>query len=166
MRSTSLPVWLVALPLLEIAGFVIVGREIGVLWTMSLVLAATIAGSILLRVQGFGVLSRIRRDMQAKRDPSREIAHGIMILLAGILLIIPGFFTDIIGLLFFVPPVRDYAWRRLQARIQRFAGSSLFAAGFRTTATRADGTVIDLDADDYSTPAKDRPQPRPRIDRT
>ena len=53
----------------------------------------------LLRIQGFGVMARVRRPRSdAGRDPGRELAHGVMILLAGVLLlIIPGFVTDIIG---------------------------------------------------------------------
>ena len=51
---------LVGLPLLEIAGFVIVGSQIGVLWTIALVVLSSILGSILLRIQGLGALTRIR----------------------------------------------------------------------------------------------------------
>ena len=100
------------LPLLEIAGFVLVGSQIGVLPTLAWSSCRSIVGAVLLRIQGF------RRDAphpQARSTPgtipSRELAHGVMILLAGMLLLIPGFVTDIIGLLLFMPPVRDLGWR-------------------------------------------------------
>ncbi|TIN60241.1 MAG: membrane protein FxsA, partial [Mesorhizobium sp.] len=63
MRISLLPFFLLALPLLEIAGFVIVGREVGALATVGLVLASSIAGVLLLRYQGFGVMARIRTEM-------------------------------------------------------------------------------------------------------
>lgn len=135
------------LPLLEIAVFVIVGSKIGVLWTVALVVLAAVAGSVLLRVQGFGVMTRIRAELRAGRDPSRDMAHGLMVMLAGILLVIPGFVTDVIGLLLFIPAVRDFAWRFVRRRmvVTTFATGS---AGFR--AGRGDGKTIDLDADDFS----------------
>ena len=120
MRFPVIPLFLLALPFLEIAGFVIVGRQIGVLPTLGLVVASGMLGAILLRIQGFGVMTRIRKELDAGRDPSRELANGVMILLAGVLLLIPGFVTDIIGLLLFLPPVRELAWRFLKGRVVRF----------------------------------------------
>ncbi|TIV94010.1 MAG: membrane protein FxsA, partial [Mesorhizobium sp.] len=84
MRLSLFPLFLLLLPLLEIAGFVIVGREVGALATVGLVLLSTMAGSLLLRHQGFGVMARVRTEMDAGRDPSRQLAHGAMIVLAAI----------------------------------------------------------------------------------
>jgi UPF0716 protein FxsA len=138
---------LIGLPLLEIATFVVVGSKIGVLWTIALVVLSSIAGSILLRIQGFGVLTRARRDIDAGRDPGRELAHGAMILLAGILLLLPGFVTDMIGLLLFIPPVRDLAWRFLRERV---TVNSSFSASFgRFGAGRDRGPVVDLDEGEF-----------------
>jgi UPF0716 protein FxsA len=173
MRFPFVPLFLVALPFLEIAGFVIVGRQIGVLATLGLVIAAIVLGAILLRVQGFGVMSRIRNELEAGQDPSRELANGLMILLAGILLLIPGFVTDIIGLLLFLPPVRNLAWRFLKGRIVvATAGLDGFTRAGRGQNGRRGGKTIDLDADEYSHRAEDGPNggPHPgspwrRIDR-
>ncbi|MCZ8543982.1 membrane protein FxsA [Mesorhizobium qingshengii] len=145
MRISFLPLFLLALPLLEIAGFVVVGREIGALATVGLVLASSIAGAMLLRHQGLSVMTRIRAEMDAGRDPSRQLAHGAMIVVASILLIIPGFITDIIGLLLFLPPVRDLAWRTFKGRI--VVASSFTTGGF---SGRPRDRVIDLDDGDYS----------------
>ncbi|TGU42140.1 hypothetical protein EN829_072750, partial [Mesorhizobium sp. M00.F.Ca.ET.186.01.1.1] len=57
--------------------------------TVGLVLASSFAGVLLLRHQGFGVMARIRAEMDAARDPSQQLAHGAMIVVAAILLIIP-----------------------------------------------------------------------------
>jgi UPF0716 protein FxsA len=145
LRLSFLPLFLLALPLLEIAGFVIVGREVGALATVALVLASSVAGVLLLRHQGFGVMARVRAEMNAGHDPSRQLAHGAMIVVAAILLIIPGFISDIIGLLLFLPPLRDLAWRALKGRI--VVATNFTTGGFRS---RSRDKVIDLDGDDYS----------------
>ncbi|CAN7231384.1 FxsA family protein [Mesorhizobium sp. LjRoot246] len=145
MRISFLPLFLLALPLLEIAGFVVVGRQVGALATVGLVLASSIAGALLLRHQGFGVMTRIRAEMDAGRDPSGQLAHGAMIVLAAILLIIPGFITDIIGLLLFLPPIRDLAWRALKGRV--VLATNFSTGGFRG---RQRDKTIDLDDGDYS----------------
>lgn len=142
-----LPLLFLALPLLEIAGFVVVGSEIGVLGTIGLVLLSAVVGSILLRVQGFGAMNRARAEIEAGRDPSRELANGAMIAFAGILLVLPGFITDIIGILLFLPPVRALAWRYFSKRVT-------FATDFRGFSQRGGaggrGKTIDLDEDDFS----------------
>jgi UPF0716 protein FxsA len=136
-----------ALPLIEISGFVIVGREIGVLPTIALVVLSGIAGGILLRIQGFGILARIRQQVEAGKNPSRELAHGVMVVVAGILLLIPGFFTDILGILLFIPPVRDLGWRLVRNRIMVHGN----IGEAKWTSSRADNQkTIDLDDDEFS----------------
>jgi UPF0716 protein FxsA len=140
--------FILALPIVEIAVFVVVGSKIGVLWTIALVILSGVVGSLLLRVQGFGALNRIRAELDAGRDPGRELAHGAMIMLAAVLLLIPGFVTDVIGLLLFVPPVRDAAWRFLRQRVVVAGSFSSGFGGFRNR--KPDDKTIDLDAQDYS----------------
>jgi UPF0716 protein FxsA len=145
---TFIPLFILALPIIEIAVFILVGGKIGLLWTIALVILSGVAGSLLLRIQGFGALNRIRAELDGGRDPGRELAHGAMIMLAGVLLLIPGFVTDIIGLLLFIPPVRDAAWRFLKRRIVVSGSFSTGFGGFRNRGR--DAKTIDLDADDYS----------------
>ena len=97
----------VGLPIIEIALFIKVGGAIG------LVSDAGDRGperrsraSLIMRWQGLQALDRLRTALQAGGDPVGPIAHGALILVAGILLILPGFFTDALGLLLLVPPVR------------------------------------------------------------
>lgn len=148
MRISLIPLFLVLLPLIEIAGFVVVGRQIGVLPTLGLIIATGIAGAALLRHQGFGIMTRIRSEVEAGRDPSRNLVHGVMILLAGLLLLIPGFVSDIIGILLFLPPIRDLAWRFLSRRIN-FSADFTTMGGFAGQ-RRDRGKTIDLDENDYS----------------
>jgi UPF0716 protein FxsA len=143
-----IPLFILALPVIEIAVFILVGGEIGVLWTIALVILSAVAGSLLLRIQGFGAINRIRAELQQGRDPGRELAHGAMIMLAAVLLLIPGFVTDVFGLLLFIPPVRDVVWRFLKRRI---VVSGSFSAGFGGFHSRGrDARTIDLDAEDYT----------------
>jgi UPF0716 protein FxsA len=157
MPIRFVPIFLLALPLLEIAGFVIVGRQIGVLATLGLVILSVIAGALLLRIQGAGVVGRIRRELDLGGSPGRDVAHGAMIAVAAILLMIPGFITDIVGLLLFVPAIRDVVWRHLKKNIVvvgSFSGRARPSAG---------GPTIDLDAADYSR-EPGRPSPWRRIE--
>lgn len=117
MRFSLIPFLLLGIPILEIAVFIAVGRQIGLLPTLALILVTAIAGSVLLRVQGFGVLTRIRQTMEAGRVPGRDLVHGVMILAAGVLLLTPGFVTDTLGFLLFVPRIRDLGWKFLKDRV-------------------------------------------------
>lgn len=158
-RTMRLPLslFILALPLAEIAGFVIVGRAVGVVATIGLVMLSGIAGAILMRVQGLGLIARIRTELEAGRKPAREVVHGLMVLVAGILLLIPGFLSDIVGLLLFIPAVRDLAWRLMR---ERFAGSVRFTTGGARPAGTGPRT-IDLDRDDF---ARNQTRPPRRID--
>jgi UPF0716 protein FxsA len=150
------------LPFAEIAGFVIVGREIGVLPTLGLIVLSSVVGFTLLRIQGLGILGRIRQEMERGNVPGREMTHGVMIVLAGFLLMLPGFITDILGLLLFIPWIRDRVWS--------LAGRTIVVSGtsFRTNRQRPDGDgrtekTIDLDADDFTRSGnKDTPWRLPR----
>ena len=152
---------ILALPLVEIATFVLVGSRIGVLPTVALVVLSSIAGTILVRVQGFGVLSRIRRQLEEGGNPGRELAHGVMILLAGLLLLIPGFVTDVIGLLLFIPAIRDIGWRLVK---RRFAIARGAGGHSRPQPSAQSEQTIDLGAGEYSK-APNRKSPWRQIDR-
>lgn len=103
-------------PLLEIGLFVVVGGAIGLWPTLAVVLGTGILGVALIRWQGMGVL----RDLQQNGavDPISPIAHGALILVGGFLLILPGFFTDVLGLMLMIPLVRRGLIAALGPRIQ------------------------------------------------
>ncbi|ALN71484.1 FxsA family protein [Aureimonas sp. AU20] len=117
MPLILVPVILLALPLLEIGAFIWVGGHIGIGWTLLLVILSAVVGASLLKRQTLSTLRAAQAEARAGRLPEREIVHGAMIALAGILLIIPGFLSDIVGLALFLPPVRDLIWRALRRRI-------------------------------------------------
>ncbi|WP_299399651.1 FxsA family protein [Pelagibius sp.] len=109
----------IGLPLLEIAVFIEVGSALGVWPTIAATVATAIAGSLLLRAQGLATLLRARVQMDQGQLPAREMFEGICLVLAGALLLVPGFVTDALGLLLFVPPFREL--------LRRFIGQRLAA---------------------------------------
>ncbi|WP_408913660.1 FxsA family protein [Brucella pseudogrignonensis] len=151
MSSSFAPLVMLAMPFIEIAGFVIVGSEIGVLATLGLVILSAMLGFFLLHVQGFGLLQRIRMESAAGRVPDREMMHGAMIVVAAIMLIVPGFVTSAIGLLLFVPFIRDLVWNRfVRNRLVVATASTRYSEAYRPY-ERKENNVIDLDPEDYST---------------
>lgn len=102
----------VSIPIIEIALFLQVGGLIGTWPTIGIVIATAIAGTVLLRTQGFAVLARGEASMAAGRVPVGEVFDGVCLLLAGALLLTPGFLTDTLGLLLMLPPMRKLlrAW--------------------------------------------------------
>lgn len=96
-----------ALPLLELTVAIIVGQRIGLWPTLGLLVAAALLGGAVLHRQGIAVLSRgliLERD----GEPLVPVIDGALIVCAGILLVVPGFVTDVIGLLLLIPPVRRW----------------------------------------------------------
>ena len=149
MPFSLIPFLLLIVPLLEIAAFVVIGGEIGVFYTLALIVATAIVGSILLRIQGFGLLAKIQADMNEGKVPARELVHGLMIMIAGVLLLTPGFVTDACGFLLFVAALRDAAWQLVKNRIKVVGpgGEQPFSRG--TSQRSSGGPTIDLDEDDY-----------------
>lgn len=117
---------LILLPLLEIAGFIIVGDALGVGPTLLLIVASAVLGMLLLRHHGIDTLRRAQARMDRGEPPLREAFDGLCLALAGVLLFVPGFLTDILGLLLFLPPVRSWLFGRVSKAI---VGPGGFTAG-------------------------------------
>ena len=149
MPFSLIPFFLLVIPIAEIAVFILIGREIGVLATLGAVLVTAIIGSVLLRVQGLALVNRIRAELEADRVPGKDLRNGAMILVAGILLLTPGFVTDSIGFLLFVPAFRDLLWRMLSSRLVVVASRSTTRSGPQRPQGPQD-RVVDLDPEDFS----------------
>jgi UPF0716 protein FxsA len=110
----------VAVPIIEIALFIQVGGAIGLLPTLAIVVLTAVIGTSLMRHQGMQALARLQRQIDAGGDPTGPIAHGALILVAGVLLLTPGFFTDTLGLLLLIPAVRErvIAWGAARITVQ------------------------------------------------
>jgi UPF0716 protein FxsA len=107
----------IAVPLIEIALFIQVGGVIGLWPTLAIVILTALAGTALLRRQGFQEVNRLRAALGGDGDPSEPLVHGAMILFAGALLLTPGFFTDAVGFALLLPPVRAWLFAHIRRRI-------------------------------------------------
>jgi UPF0716 protein FxsA len=152
-------------PLVEIASLILVGQAIGVLSTLALVLFSGVLGLFLLKQQGRGILRRLQEETRQGVDPGRDIVHGALMVVAAFLLIVPGFVGDIIGLLLFIPQLRDGLWQVLKPRI-------VVSGQFKQHSARKEGagfqneTVVDLEEDEFTRqPGRDSPWNGPRIGR-
>ena len=116
----------IGLPMIEIYVLIKVGHELGALWTIALLIAIAALGSALLRLQGLATLANVQAAMARGELPTEAILEGLVLLLAGVLMVTPGFVTDIAGFLFLLPPVRRGLARALGAglmlRVMRSSG--------------------------------------------
>lgn len=97
----------IAVPIAEIAIFIQAGQIIGIIPTILLTIATAVAGSVLLRIQGFTALNRFSASVQKGEMPVGAVMDGAGIMAGGLLLLTPGLLTDTLGLLLFVPFFRQ-----------------------------------------------------------
>jgi UPF0716 protein FxsA len=113
---------LLALPLIEIALFVLIGGAIGLWWTLAWVVLSVVLGVVILkRVARLGPIS-FDRDVRALRDPLSPVAGRALTIMGAGLLIVPGFFTDALGVLLLLPPVQGLLVRVFSQRLRRSDG--------------------------------------------
>lgn len=153
--SPYLPLLLIAWPIAEIATLVWVGGHLGVINTVGLVLLAAFGGLALFRYVGFGLLRRVQMELSAGRMPAGTLLEGLVVLVAGVLLILPGFLSDVLAFFLLFAPVRRLI---ITAIASRFTVSTTSSTRHPTT----DG-VVDLDEDEWErrndgdSPWSDRP---------
>ncbi|AYC04187.1 membrane protein FxsA [Vibrio cholerae] len=107
----------IAVPVIEIALFVQVGGVLGVWPTIALVLLTAIVGASLVRSQGLQTLLTVQQRLAQGQLPAQQILEGVMLAVAGVLLLTPGFFTDILGMLVLLPAPRAYFAKQLMSRV-------------------------------------------------
>jgi UPF0716 protein FxsA len=140
-------------PLIEIGLFIQIGGWIGLWPTLAIVVLTAILGTYLVKSQGIMALNNLRGSFSRLEDPSEPLAHGAMILLAGALLLTPGFFTDGVGFALLAPPVRSalIAYMRKHIKVQRFEmGTGSEAYYHDAPSKRPRDTVIDGDYHELS----------------
>ena len=96
------------IPIIEIAIFITVGSNIGILNTIAIILLTAIVGIFFVKRQGLNLLFSAQRNMVQGILPTEEIKGGIFLLISGLLLITPGFFTDCIGFAIFLKPIQNF----------------------------------------------------------
>jgi UPF0716 protein FxsA len=141
-------VLLLLLPILEIAVLIEVGGWIGGGPTLLLVVLGGVAGSLLLRRQGLATLRRAQESLDRGEPPVGAVFEGFCVVIGAILLIIPGFLTDIVGILLLVPFLRDALGRWLLDRMRANGSMRVWMSRSETRpsgTTRTTGEVIDVD---------------------
>ena len=112
----------IVVPLVEIAVLIQVGSWIGVLETIGLLILVSLLGAWLVKREGIGLIRRVQSELQAGRMPAGAVIDGFLILIAGCLLVVPGFVTDAVGLVLLLPPVRALVRGTLRRRWERGQG--------------------------------------------
>jgi UPF0716 protein FxsA len=136
----------IVVPIAELAVIIQVGQEIGVWWTIALLVADSILGSVLMRSQGRAAWRRFNAAVQAGRVPAREVLDGALVVFGGLLLLTPGFLTDLLGLTLLVPPTRALVRRLLVRRLEVHMVASVRRPRARH-AYDVDGTATDVEAE-------------------
>ena len=141
----------IAVPIAELAVIIQVGEAIGVWWTIAILVADSVLGSLLMRSQGRAVWRRFNTALQSGRPPAREVADGVLVIFGGALLLTPGFITDIFGLLLLLPPTRAVIRRVfLREAMRRITVSLTGAARMPRRDVRRDddleGTATDAES--------------------
>lgn len=131
----------VAIPIIEIGLFIQVGGYLGLWTTLAVVVLTALVGTTLMRAQGVSTMQKLQSSIQTGRNPADPIANGAFILIAGLLLLTPGFFTDAVGFALLIPPVRQFIIGKIGDRL-RFQ-TSVFTSAQNHQSQPASETVLD-----------------------
>lgn len=135
----------IAATLLEIFVFIEVGSAIGAWSTIVLILVSAMVGLSLVRIQGLQTLMEVQRKVSLGEPPAREMLGGIMLAVSGLLLVLPGFVSDIMGLLLLLPPVRQALAERLLSKVKVQTGQQghTFSGEFHHTGSSEQQARLD-----------------------
>ena len=140
----------IVLPLAELYVILeVVGDSIGWAWTLALLVADSVLGSLLLRSQGRAVWRRFNDVIASGRVPHREVIDGVLVVFGGAFLITPGFITDLFGLMLLLPPTRALIRRQVARRLTIGVAS-------RARRPRSGGFDVEGSATEYHPPPPER----------
>jgi UPF0716 protein FxsA len=142
-----LVVLFILVPIAELAVIIQVGQLIGVWWTIGLLIADSVLGSLLMRSQGRAAWRRFNGALAERRPPAREVLDGVLVIFGGALLLTPGFITDVFGLTFLLPPTRALLRRLLVRRFTLRMVSSVTMPRRTRRDEDIEGTAVDADPD-------------------
>lgn len=152
----------IAVPVAEIALFIEIGEAIGTVWTVTTIFATAIIGTWLVRQQGLQTMARAREAMNRNQMPVDEVIAGLCILVAGALLLTPGFLTDALGFVLLIPPLRNGLAKAAIGRMRASGKFHVHAGGMHPGAHPGGpggnrGPVIDGEFEDVSDPDPNSP---------
>ncbi len=148
----------ITVPLIEVALFIRVGSWIGLWPTLLAIVATALIGSFVIRQQGFDLARRAQGKLAGGGMPVREGFDGLCLVVAGLLMVTPGFFTDAVGACLLVPALRGVLYRRLARRIEVHVGSGPGQGGGPRPG--GDPTVVDADYEVVEDETQPLPPPR------
>ncbi len=144
-----------AVPILEIGIFIAMGQAIGLWPTLLGVVITALIGSYVIKIQGLSLIREIQQLMGAGVLPARQIGDGLMLAIAGALLLTPGYFTDLCGFLLLVPSIRGQIYAFLKSRMtvsagyNDFSGNNLKPDTIDKNKDRDQDNVVDLDENNW-----------------
>ena len=148
------------LPFLEITGFVVIGGRIGLGLTLLWLLAAGMLGLALIRHGGLNALIKLQAALNEGREPGHSLIDGAVMVSAGLLLIVPGFFSDFFALVLLLPVTRNFLLRRMahhfETRIYRSGGTGS-PGSRRTTIIEGDFEIIEPEEGAAKRPGRPTP---------
>lgn len=121
----------VIIPVIEIGLFVLAGKYIGILPTLLIVLLTGFFGARLAKREGLQVWRQAQEQLQMRKLPGEELIEGLCVLCGGVLLITPGYLTDLTGLLLLMPSVRKRLVRRVRRWLKNRLANGQFSFYFR-----------------------------------
>ena len=130
---------MVVLPIAEIVLLVQIGQQIGLWWTLAILVGQAVLGAWLMQREGSRAWKALNQAFATGRMPTGELADTALILVGGVLLMMPGFITDVVGLLFLLPFTRPLARKALAYAVAR----RLTRLGMPTSGLRHHATVIE-----------------------
>lgn len=151
-------------PLVEIFVLIQVGRVVGAPPTIAALVLVSLAGAALVKREGLKAWTRFRSALEAARLPAEEVVDGALVLLAGALLLTPGFVTDALGLLFLLPPSRALINRALRSRVRMSMGLGPAASRRSRTPPSEDSPDGDIEVDVVDVRRTGDDGPRPEVE--
>lgn len=137
----------IAVPVIEIALFIQVGGLLGLWPTIALVLLTAVVGASLVRSQGLQTLLTVQQRLAQGQLPAQQIIEGVMLAVAGVLLLTPGFLTDMMGMLLLLPVSRgwlaNYVMRRIVVSNLHTGGAGFEPSHTFDDATHTHGTTYE-----------------------
>jgi UPF0716 protein FxsA len=132
----------IVVPLVELYVIIQVGQAIGVWWTLALLVADSVLGSLLMRSQGRSAWRRFQLALEGGRVPAREVLDGVLVIFGGAFLLTPGFVTDILGAFLLAPPTRALVRRVL---VHRFVPRLVVTTWNRRGGADVEGTAVEVE---------------------
>lgn len=159
---------LAAVPFAELYVLVQIAKRFGVLPTLVLLFVTGMVGSMLARAEGMRVVRDVQRSIAQREPPAENMIRSLLVFLGGALLIIPGFITDVFGVLLLVPFTRNLVARfvlaRIRAAIERGTvrvSTTTFGGGYTDGGPRrTHGPIIDVEGETVERSESEEPPQR------